>query len=73
MLNRKETIQKSKAVSSISKRQMIQKLQDAPEFVPCADCCAFEAEKDFCKTFLYTVDPYIQLYGCGKGETDVPF
>lgn len=52
---------------------MLQKLQQVPEFVPCVDCCAFDAEKDFCNTFLYKVDPYIQLYGCGKGETDVPF
>ncbi len=73
MLRRKASIQTLGEVSSSEKRAIIQKLNEAPEYVPCEDCCSFDDATEICGIYGTPVDPYIHMYGCGKGEVDVPF
>jgi len=52
---------------------MIENIQSMPEYVPCMDCAMFSVETEACDLYKTKTDPYIQVYGCGEGELDIPF
>lgn len=73
MLKRKTAILTSNAVSSIEISRQRALLANTIQFVPCEDCEGFNLKTEYCDTYKMTVDPYIQMYGCGKGQTSIPF